>query len=448
MSLILALFFVPSFSHALDFSSANKGSTAASFLKLGVGARGEAMGEAFSALTDEADALYWNPAALTRVERRSFILTHAPYLDGSYAEYVGAAQNLGPLGALGAGFQYYSASKINIVDENGDTFGSFTPHDMAFSLGYAYRFGRFFSFGAAIKYIQSKLFSSANTKTADFGLLSGPLWQDKLRLALVATNVGGSLKYEQVAVGLPLLFKLGASYRLTPSWIATLEGGAPIDDHPFVAIGTEYSLAVSKEVRFSGRAGFNSRNLAELGGVRAVYFGLGAAFSSLAADYAMNPMGGIGISHRVSLTWHWSALIPPRPEPAQNNPQERLDVAQRLIDRKSYAEADEELASGLRLLADEDPKRLLFYELRGAIALQRKDAAKAEGYYAQALNLAVSLGIRDAGVANLYAGLGLSFLAERDVAQAVDNFKKALEVGPSAKTRIIIEAKLKELHAQ
>ena len=50
--------------------SPNKsGTAAAQFLKIGVGARAMGMGGAFVAATNDAYSLYWNPAALTKINK-------------------------------------------------------------------------------------------------------------------------------------------------------------------------------------------------------------------------------------------------------------------------------------------------------------------------------------------------------------------------------------------
>src|SRR5512140_1471702 len=56
------------------------GISAYQFLQIGVGARGVALGETFTAIANDASALYWNPAGLTQFPENQVIFAHAEYL--------------------------------------------------------------------------------------------------------------------------------------------------------------------------------------------------------------------------------------------------------------------------------------------------------------------------------------------------------------------------------
>src|SRR5262245_16293035 len=117
------------------FNSGSVGTTTANFLKLGAGARGEAMGEAYSAVVNDATALYWNPAGLTRVSSNDVSFMHAPYIASSYYDYGAYAHRVGPH-AGGLAVQYFSAGRITETDATNTPVGSFSPNDLAVSLGY------------------------------------------------------------------------------------------------------------------------------------------------------------------------------------------------------------------------------------------------------------------------------------------------------------------------
>lgn len=99
----------------------------AQFLKLGVGARAVAMGEAYSAIADEASAVYWNPGALTNIESRSATLMHAIYLEDTSFDYAAFVQNLGRWGVVGLGVQIMSVGSIDERDDTGSKTGTFSP---------------------------------------------------------------------------------------------------------------------------------------------------------------------------------------------------------------------------------------------------------------------------------------------------------------------------------
>ena len=56
---ILACLFISS--TIVSQTVSKTGTTAAQFLKIGIGARALALGGAYSAIADDASALYWNP---------------------------------------------------------------------------------------------------------------------------------------------------------------------------------------------------------------------------------------------------------------------------------------------------------------------------------------------------------------------------------------------------
>lgn len=303
LSLTTILLLTSPLGWAGSFSSSAKGTTTPGFLKLPVGARGVAMGEAYSAVTDGASALYWNPAALSRIASRSATFMHAAHIDSSFFNYGAYGQKLGDAGALGVGIQYLSAGKITETDATGTEVGSFTPNDLAVSLGYAYAFGEDgFAFGIAAKFIRSKIINSGQTVAADLGMLSPAYLDRRLRLALTAKNLGGKMKFEVESESLPLVLGLGSSYRIHERWLAGLDVSFPKDNRPYAAVGTEYNLPLQAAWQLAGRLGFNTRTLEDIDGFTGISFGLGLTYNKLGMDYAFLPFGSLGLTHRISIT--------------------------------------------------------------------------------------------------------------------------------------------------
>ena len=69
------------------------GKYAADFLSIGVGARSAAMGNAYSALANDASAFYWNPAGQPATRQLSFQVDHVPMFNG-LAQYNAASATM------------------------------------------------------------------------------------------------------------------------------------------------------------------------------------------------------------------------------------------------------------------------------------------------------------------------------------------------------------------
>jgi hypothetical protein len=208
---------------------------------------------------------------------------------------------------------------------------------MAVSVGYAYKLQGLggmnwglkyldgFSVGGAFKFIDSKILTSAQTEAVDIGLLSPGYMDGKLHLAFTADNLGGPLKFDSLNDNLPLAFKAGSAYQITPKWLASLDISAPRGGNPFAGIGTEYVLYRDKTWSFAGRAGYNSQTEQSISGFSGASFGFGIGYRGLSIDYAIVPLGGLGQANRISLTYNFghsrkAEAAPAEPAPAVSAP--------------------------------------------------------------------------------------------------------------------------------
>ena len=89
MTLLFLLAIVLLISQAYADINSNAGTTAYSFLKIGVGARALGMGGAFVGLADDQSALYFNPAGLTQIPNRSFSTNYNNYLTDIQSGFIG-----------------------------------------------------------------------------------------------------------------------------------------------------------------------------------------------------------------------------------------------------------------------------------------------------------------------------------------------------------------------
>jgi hypothetical protein len=280
------------------------GTTAANFLTLVVGARASALGEAYSAWANDATALYWNPAGLNRIEKRSVAFMHATYLNSSSFDYLAYGQKLGN-GTLGAGLQYFSAGDIDKRNTNNVKIGTFGPNDLAVSLGYARSVGDLlpgYTWGASVKYIRSTLVDSASTFALDLGALSPAYFDNRATFAITLSNLGSGLKYTTESDDLPRQVRVGNVTKILDHWSAGVDVVVPQEGDTFVALGTEYDLPLGQTMSVALRTGYNTQRQ-DVEGFTGFTFGTGLVFQGWAVDYGFIPYGNIDNTHRISLSY-------------------------------------------------------------------------------------------------------------------------------------------------
>ena len=290
------------------FGSSSEGTTGANFLKLKVGARGVGMGGAFCAIADDVGAIYWNPAGLGQLERKEVSLMYLKWWEGINYQFLGYAHPLGRNGVIGGSINYLTINDIDGYGEDGMPLDNLRAYDLAVTLSYGrkimgnkkisdqWKVGLFG--GINIKFIQEKLDDkSAVAYALDIGsLYKTPV--ENLSFGFNIQNLGGEIKFVEEGDELPLNIKLGTGYRLlNGDLLLALDYNLPNDNDGYINTGVEYCLWD----KISLRLGYGSNNEVEEG----ISYGLGMNNGEIGLDYAFEPYGILGDTHRVSLSWRF-----------------------------------------------------------------------------------------------------------------------------------------------
>ncbi|MCM2304598.1 MAG: PorV/PorQ family protein [Elusimicrobia bacterium] len=270
----------------------------ASFLNIGVGARGLGMGGAYTALADDANAIYWNPAGLAKLDKREFTASHAEMFESTRLDFLAYAHPTAQ-GTFAAAATYLSQGKIDGRDSLGRQTAGFDASDAAISAGYARKL-EIAEVGATFKYIRSHIGSTeAQAIAADVGAKRE---LGRIVLGAAMRNLGPGLKFQDQRNDLPLRLALGSAYKFDGGHIAAAElingpRGAGTD----AAFGGEYQAVKN----FYLRAGYTTQTAIAGGSgfdaARGLTMGLGFRNGKWNLDYAVLPSGELGRSHRFSM---------------------------------------------------------------------------------------------------------------------------------------------------
>ena len=328
----------------------NTGTSAANFLKIGVGPRGTGMGGAFVAHVNDVTSLYWNPAGISNITSFEVGVSYTDWILDIQHNFLGVAYPLGKIGTIGLSLISLSMGDMEKTTPlHPDGTGSyFSANDLAIGLTYARQLTDRFSVGLTAKFINETIsFSSANTFAIDAGTQFDTGFRG-LKFGMSISNFGGKMtmrgtdqmtkadvdevidgnpekdaRLETEAWSIPLVFRFGLSMdvfsfdknRLT----CNLDFIDPRDVNPFGTIGAEYTWGNMVFLR-SGliyRAeDFNEDKLIHYEELELNYkvklaFGAGIRFtipglaSKVRLDYSYTDLGILTNSHSVSCIFNF-----------------------------------------------------------------------------------------------------------------------------------------------
>ncbi len=180
------------------FGQSKVGTTSAPFLNIAVGARAVGMGGAYTAMADDATALYWNPAGIAKIDNFAANLVHSDWLLDLNFDVVGAVLPITESDVLGlqATFLTMPDQEITTTEQNEqDGTGLFySAGSLALGTTWARQFTDDFCLGVTAKYVREWIWhESAQTVAMDIGTVYVTPYHG-MRLAMAITNFGGDMR--------------------------------------------------------------------------------------------------------------------------------------------------------------------------------------------------------------------------------------------------------------
>ena len=265
-----------------------------SFIARGMAARPVGMGEAFTAVADDASAISWNPAGLAHVSRWQAVGMYDAAGNGLGVSYAAAAIPVGS-GTAAASVTALNWGTWEVRDATGFRTGSGSGLDYALALAYAFTIpGR--TGGTAG-------FAVERVAEAVGGSLVGVSAGGQIPVSETFT-AGFSIQHfgpKADGFSLPATARLGVAWQAWDGGTLALDGGYGLTDHAMqVAVGVESRVWKVMSLRAGYRKALANDALAGLAGLT-----LGAGFrrGRLGLDYAYQPFGDLAVSHRIAFLY-------------------------------------------------------------------------------------------------------------------------------------------------
>lgn len=335
MKLITTIIFILSLIPNYAQETNKAGTTAAQFLKIGVGSSSLGMAGTSVGLVNDVSAMYWNPAGLVGVNSISVLASYTDWFVDLKHQYFGIVLPISQDHKVGVSAAILTMGEMEITTEQQPkgTGDFFDASDVMIGLTYSARLVEFFSFGISVKYITQNIYNeTASALALDIGTNLNTGYKGiKVGMALSnfgtamtlagrdlqrtydpnpnnATNVGIASNLKTESWELPVNFRVGIGWDLmgtgdvmiydqTHSIKIGIDGNHPNDGPENASVGIEYKW--QNLIAFRSGYYFNDD-------VRKLSLGFGLNWEipqsfAIGVDYAFADLDRLGAVHSISL---------------------------------------------------------------------------------------------------------------------------------------------------
>lgn len=255
------------------------------------GPRPEALGGAFTAISDDVNAIHFNPAGLFLVREKQLTAFYKkPYGVVNNATFNAVLPT--SYGTFGFSFQsiYVKGEETNI---NGESLGEKTlENEMALTVSYGGSLNKDLSYGCNVVGYQltQARFGTANTFGIDIGVLADIY--DRWRLGFFAHNINSPQLGSEKKHNLPRLLSLGLSFSPFNGVTSSVDLSKEVGKDTRFAFGQEFSILKNLTLR----AGVSTEP------IRAS-FGVGLSVQNFLLDYSVVTHEVLPLTHIFGLTY-------------------------------------------------------------------------------------------------------------------------------------------------
>jgi hypothetical protein len=320
------------------------GTTSMQVLKIPSGVRGVGMGGAMVSEVSGAEAVWWNPGALTETGKNHLLLSQINMPAKIQLNTIAFSRRLNEESAFSLHLinLFTDDMPVRTVDNPEGTGENFNAADFILGGSYCRKLTDRFSLGGNLRYLHSALDdASFDGFSFDFGTLYKTGLRS-LKLGMAIQNLGQDVKYSgefldyreagrndedprmesYEGASLPTMFRLGVSFNMFEMLqgkeadtknphdaLIAIEMDHPNDNQERLNLGGEYSFKKTLFLRLGGKFGYDEESIAA---------GFGLDFQvmgdyRLQFDYAYSHMGRIseavddfaGQPHRFSIGFLW-----------------------------------------------------------------------------------------------------------------------------------------------